>query len=280
MVQYMQAANVQIDRNIDRGNLAKVLLFREALRSLERFNEADEIRQKLAHFGFMVRDADSLGRNPGFFVILSENDKRYIIDRGWVPTYSLMQQYLLHQCDLVRVLHWMWADSDTAGIGQYPRQAEEPARYFRLREVNPYVRVDKGPGPRKNEDASRGGEGMGSAQPSEAAETAGTTTRKQDELSLQRTPAVCQPKDGDQEQQIAPGAPCRPAQTPAGANAVAVGAKGQLTLVYTSNDLWALRWWAIGTGKHRSSKIGGVRFCTIVGRSLMLTPRVICWCNK
>ena len=45
MVQFMQRANLQIDRSIDRGNLAMVLLFREALRSLERFSEADEIRQ-------------------------------------------------------------------------------------------------------------------------------------------------------------------------------------------------------------------------------------------
>ena len=36
-----------IDRTITRGELAIVLIYREALRSLNRFNEADDIRVKL-----------------------------------------------------------------------------------------------------------------------------------------------------------------------------------------------------------------------------------------
>ena len=80
-----------IHRAISRETLAYALLHREALRSLERFKEADAIREDLAGFGFHVRDAEKLeksvakpgGNQAAFFVIFEAQDRRYIIDRGW-----------------------------------------------------------------------------------------------------------------------------------------------------------------------------------------------------
>ena len=144
MVQALEAAGIRIDREIDRAALATALLFREALRSLERFAEADLIRQKLAHYGFMVRDEDRSGKNPGYFVIFGDEKKSCIIDRGWVPTYSLMQQYLLHQCSLEKVFTWMWGVSESAGIGPFPRNAEHPTLYAKMRMGNEYAALPEG----------------------------------------------------------------------------------------------------------------------------------------
>ena len=188
LVRFMQNENIKIDRRIARADLGRVLLFREALRSLERFSEADAIRQELAAFGFVVRDEERASKTPSYFVILSEYSRRCIIDRGWVPTYSLMQQYLLHQCNLEKVLQWMWADSDEAGIGQYSRQTEEPTEYRTGRGRNPYVIMGSGSVPCNDESLGHGGKGKGTALPNEAVAVARAAGSEQDE-----PPAPCKP---------------------------------------------------------------------------------------
>ena len=208
MVQALEAAGIRIDRKIDRADLATALLFREALRSLERFAEADLIRQKLAHYGFMVRDEDRSSKNPGYFVILGD-DKRCIIDRGWVPTYSLMQQYLLHQCSLEKVFAWMWGASDSAGVGQFPRHAEHPTLYATMRMGNEFVCEGTSYEARMKEDAGHGGKGRGYAPSYPKASAQRTEECKRSEAGVaDQEPAAGQSSTGEQDQAMAQELPC------------------------------------------------------------------------
>ena len=64
-----------IDRSILRGELARALIYREALRSLGRFGAADVIREQLCAYGYYVRDTDKANQLPGYFVIYSDEKK-------------------------------------------------------------------------------------------------------------------------------------------------------------------------------------------------------------
>ena len=139
MLQAMAKEFGGINRKISRAELASAMVYREALRSVGRFAEADELSEQLCHFGFFVRDEDRANQQPGYFIIYSEEKKVHIMDRGWVPTYSLMQQYILRQCSLEKMLIWMFGNSEDAGIGQFPRKAEHPMLYASHRASNSYV---------------------------------------------------------------------------------------------------------------------------------------------
>ena len=58
----MADAGLRIDRKISRAELATAMIYREALRSLGKFDEADLIREKLGHYGFLVRDEERSGQ--------------------------------------------------------------------------------------------------------------------------------------------------------------------------------------------------------------------------
>ena len=155
----------RINRDITRWELASALVYREALRSVGRFAAADELRQQLCIYGCFVRDTDRANQLPGYFVIFSDEKKSHIIDRGWVPTYSLMQQYILRQCSLEKVLTWMFGNSEDAGIGQFPRQAEHPTVYANHRAGNRYVCEGRTYAMRMSEEDGPGAEGRRYAPP-------------------------------------------------------------------------------------------------------------------
>ena len=154
-----------IDRSITRGELAHALLYHEALRSLGRFKEADDIRVKLGVYGYFVRGTDKANQQAGFFVIYEDKGKNYIIDRGWVPTYTVMQQYLLQQRSLDRVLTWMFANSSEAGIQQFPRQAEHPFAYAAHRASDGFVCESPSYAARSGEEGGHGAERRRQPQP-------------------------------------------------------------------------------------------------------------------
>ena len=123
-----------------------------------RFAEADGLREQLCHFGFFVRDEDRANQQPGYFVICSDERQVHITDRGWVPTYSLMQQHILRQCSLDKVLTWMFGNSENAGIDQFSRQTEHPTLYAKHRAGNRYVCEGRTYAMRLGEEDDRGAE--------------------------------------------------------------------------------------------------------------------------